>query len=388
MRAIAVVLAALGWSTSAAAADIPCGPVEKGVIHVDGLLDDWNDVSGIDIGGRDRDFSFTVKCNYDEKTLYLAIDVRDDYFARTRESKAGEDHLEIAFVDQGKVEKLVVYPADDAAKAPRKVHWSSGHAMKGVEVADAKQAAGWGVEARLALASVPGWSVGVPSIKLGVAAYDCDSKASSKTEATLESSPIASVAAMGVVEFPEANATLDAFLRDRKLSSKDVLFDKMARVGPGATLRMVVAGGYIAAIGDEYSYVTLPFRDKKDLKEVRLVDLGGDGHDAAVIRYVERGGGGVREVLAAYRTTSEGLRRTFGCEVAKSQGANRLDTKVSFLKKGRATEILIEPLPPVGWTELTYRESPAADLVPIPTPWGTEKRARFQFKGENYVRAE
>src|SRR5262245_57547534 len=96
---LAALLCALALATTAPAraADIPCGPVEKDVVRVDGLLDDWRDVSGIDIGGRDADFSFTVKCNYDEKTLYLAVDMRDDYLVRSRETRPAEDHVEVAF---------------------------------------------------------------------------------------------------------------------------------------------------------------------------------------------------------------------------------------------------------------------------------------------------
>src|SRR5262249_31374762 len=155
----------------------------------DGLLDDWNDVSGIDIGGRDNDLSFTVKCNYDASTLYLAIDVRDDYLVRSKQAKPAEDHLAIAFADRGTVEKLVVYPAD--ASAPHKVFWEPAkkkRPLRGVEVADARQPRGWAVEARIALASVPGWSQGAQLIKLAVAVYDCDSKAKPKVEAQLESS--------------------------------------------------------------------------------------------------------------------------------------------------------------------------------------------------------
>jgi hypothetical protein len=108
------------------------------------------------------------------------------------------------------------------------------------------------------------------------------------------------------------------------------------------------------------------------------------------VRYLEKGGGGAREVLAVYRITSDGIRRTFGVEVAKSQGANRLSTKVSYLKKGKATEILVESQPAAGWTEATYQEEPADDVVPIPLPWGEKdkRRARFQFKGEQYSRVE
>ncbi len=368
------------------AADIPCGAVEPGVIHVDGLIDDWSDVAGIDVGGRDRDFSFTVKCNYDAKTLYLAIDVRDDYLVRTRDARATEDHVEIAFADGTKVDKLVVYPADGAI--PHKVYWSSGTKLRGVETAESRQPNGWSVEARLALASVPGWSPGAPLVKLGVGAVDVDSKSRPQVEATLESSPLGDARMLGTTEFAEGKQALEAFLRDRKLQLRDVSFDRPGRLGPSGSVRVVVAGNYVATIADEYAYLALPVKDRRDIRDIRLVDLAGDGRESLVLRYTERGGGGSREVLAAFRITGDGLRRTFGCEVAKAMGPNRLDTKVSFVKKGRATEIVVEPAPAVGWNEANYRESPAEDLVPIPTPWAKEKRARFSFKGESYFRAE
>src|SRR5262245_29559996 len=176
-------------------------------------MDDWSDVGGIDIGGRDRDFSFTVKCNYDAKTLYLAVEVRDDYLVRTRDARAAEDHVEVAFADGAKVEKLVVYPADGAT--PHKVYWSSGAKLRGGESAESRQPSGWSVEARLALASVPGWSEGAPLIKLGVGAVDVDSKSHPVVEATLESSPLSDARLLGTTEFAEGKQALEAFLRDR-----------------------------------------------------------------------------------------------------------------------------------------------------------------------------
>jgi hypothetical protein len=383
------LLVSLLFPSLAQAADIPCSAVEPDVIHVDGLLDDWADVSGIDSGGRDRDRSFTTRCNYDEKTLYLAIDVRDNYLVRSKEGRPVEDHVEVAFADGAKVEKLVIYPADGEAKAPHKVSWSSGRKLRGVEVAESKQPNGWSVELRIALASVPGWGPGTQLLKMAVGFVDVDSKSHPKVEGTVESAPLTNPKMLGTTEFAEGKQALDAFLRDRKLRSSDVLFDRPARIGPTGSMRVVVAGPYVATIGDEYSYLSLPVKDpKKDVRDIRLVDLSGDGREALVLRYTERGGGGQRDVLAAFRMTGDGLRRTFGCEVSKAMGANRLETKVGFVKKGRATEIVIEPQPAVGWTEANYREAAADDVVPIPTPWAPEKRARFQFKGENYVRAE
>src|SRR2546425_635009 len=139
MRLAALSFILVAAVQPARAADIPCGAVEPDVIGIDGLLEDWNEVPGIDIGGGAGDLSFTVKCNYDNRSLYLAVDVRDDYLVRTRAAKPGEDHVEIDFADRDKIEKLVVFPGDSQARVPHKLFWQGGRKSKDVQVADSLQ---------------------------------------------------------------------------------------------------------------------------------------------------------------------------------------------------------------------------------------------------------
>jgi hypothetical protein len=385
---VAAALAVAAVAGPARAADLACGPVEAGVIHVDGILEDWEGVEGLDVGGRDPDLSFTARCNYDAQWLYLAVDVRDDYLARTRDGRTGEDHVEIGFADGAKVDRLVIYPGDPSLGIRRVVRWSSGRPVKGVEIGDARLAHGWAVEARLKLAALPGWTPGAPILKMAIAVTDCDSRVNPVAKQTRATAPLDGPATLGVIEFPEARQSLDAFLRDRRLKPGDVWFDRVGHVAPKGSARVVVAGGYLAFVSDEYAYVALPIHDRRDLLDARLADLAGDGREAAVVRYLERAPNGTREVLGAFRMTGDGLRRTFGVEVGKSQGGNRLATRVSFIKKGRATEILVEALAATGWTEKTFREGRADDVVAIPTPWSTPPRARFRFKGDDYFRVE
>jgi hypothetical protein len=61
---------------AAHAADLPCGAVEPGVISLDGITDEWNEVQGVDAGAGDTNLSFTIKCNVDARALYLLVDVR------------------------------------------------------------------------------------------------------------------------------------------------------------------------------------------------------------------------------------------------------------------------------------------------------------------------
>ena len=374
MRRLFRLLGLSMLACGAHAAELPCGRVEGDVVHVDGLLDDWEGEPGLDVGGRDLDLSFTVRCNHDDRALYLAVDVRDDYFVRARGRAPAEDRVEIALGG----DRLVIFPADLGARIPRRASWASGARLRGVEIAEARQPRGWAVELRVALASVAGWRPGAASVKVGVSVFDCDAKARPRIEGRL--------ATDGTIEFAGAKDALEALLRDRKLGPADVVFDRPARFASGPA-RVVVAGSYLAVLSDEYVWISLPLRAREDLIEVRLIDLAGDGRDQIVVRYREAGGGGTREVLAVYQVGGEGLRRTLGVETAKGRGGSRAATKVAYVRRGRATDIVVEAGVVVGWTRETYRETTERELVPIPLAW-REKRARFRFNGETYSQSE
>jgi hypothetical protein len=370
-----VLLAVIVLGGAARAADLPCGPVEAGTLQLDGLTDDWSDVEGVDAGGRDPNLSFTIKCNVDARDLYLLVDVRDDYFVRTKQTRPGEDHVELKLGGQ----TLTVFPGDARALKER-VTWGKKPA-RGVRISSALQQKGWAVELALPLAQVPGFHVGNPVIPFAATVADCDSRTALKTERTVDT--------VGNIVFAEADAALDAFLKDRGLHRGDVFWDRAARLGRGTGGRLLLAGRYLAAISDGYVYQELPFHDRRDLKDVRLVDLAGDGRQALVMRYLERGGGGAREVLAVFRVAGDQqIARVFACEVGKSAGAARLETRVSFVKRGKATDLVVEAAPAVGFTQASYQEAPASDMVPIPLPWSDDRRARYQFHGDEYQRAQ
>src|SRR5258706_377002 len=280
---MALVLFAV--ATPASATDLPCGPVEPGVISLDGLTDDWNDVQGVEVGNGDSNLSFTVKCNLAPRALYLLVDVRDDYFARTRQTRPGEDHLELTLGRR----KLIVYPGD-AAQLRDRATWGRKPA-KMVHTFGALQAHGWAVELELPLGEA-GIRPGTPRLAFSARVADCDSKVRLKTDRVAELS--------GAIAFAEAESALDTFLRQQRLTRNAIWFDKMMATGSGQTARVLLAGRYLVLVSDGYIYQELPFRDRSDLREARIVDLAGDGPDALVLRYRERADSAPRELLPAY----------------------------------------------------------------------------------------
>jgi hypothetical protein len=365
-----LVLALLSMATPAVATELPCGPVEAGVISLDGLTDDWAEVQGVEAGGGDRNLSFTVKCNLGPRSLYLLVDVRDDYFARTKQTRPGEDHVELSFGGR----KLLVYPGD-AARIRDRVTWGKKPA-RGVKSFGALQSHGWAVELELPLGEV-GIRQGTPRISFDAKVADCDSKVRLKTDRVAQIG--------GAITFAEAESALDAFLTQQHLPKSSIWFDKMMHTGAGQSVRVLLAGKFLVLVSDGYSYQELPFRERGDLRDSRIVDLAGDGRDALVLRYRERGDSGTRELLAAYRPDGvDKVSRIFAHEVAKFAGAARVEDKVSFVRRGHATDLVVEAGAANGFTQASWRETPARDAIPILLPWGDDRKARYQFSGDEY----
>jgi hypothetical protein len=370
----ALVFVALFLPTTARAADLPCGPAENGTINLDGLTDDWGEVDGIDAGGKDPNLSFTLKCNVEEKTIMLLVDVRDSYFVRTKAAKPGEDHIELTLAGH----RLTIFPGD-ARAIPTLARWGTKPA-KNVKAVSALQQAGWAVELAIPMSAIPGYKAGMPlAYKASVA--DCDSKAALKTERTVDSG--------GSIVFAEGDAALEGFLKDRNLKRGDIWFDKGISLGGKSGGRVVLAGKNLAFITDGYVFIELPVKQRADVKDARVVDLAGDGRQAIVIRYVEHGGGGSRDVLAAWRVVGDSeIRRVFAAEVAKATATGRIDDKVAFVKRGRATDVVIDAGAATGVSAATWRESPADDMIPLLLPWADDRHARYQFLGDEYKRAQ
>jgi hypothetical protein len=307
----------------------------------------------------------------------LLVDVRDSYFVRTKAAKPGEDHIELTLGGH----TLTIFPGD-ARAIPTLARWGTKPA-KGVKAVSALQQAGWAVELAIPMSAIPGYKAGMPlSYKAAVA--DCDSKAALKTERTLDSS--------GSIVFAEGDAALEGFLKDRNLKRSDIWFDKPISLGGKAGGRAVAAGHYLAFVTDGYVFIELPVKSRADVKDARVVDLAGDGRQAIVMRYLERGNGGERQVLAAWRVVGDSeIRRVFAAEVGKSTPSGRVEDKVAFVKRGRATDIVIDAGAAPGLSAATWRESPADDMIPVMLPWAPDKdarHARYQFLGDEYKRAQ
>ncbi len=412
--ALGMVVAALftlGWGGAAGAADlttIPCGLVDEGTIHIDGLLSDWEGVSPIILkvnpapGMSGRTLAVRVSCNYGPKHLYLLVDVDDDIIIRSKDAGPTEDHLELAFGVDNKagehvrIDKLMIWPGANPQKQPRVVRWEAksppkviagegpagrDKALKGppvFEVYDALQTRGYALEMRLPKKVIPGFVEGQP-LKLALKVVDGDGPGS---VGYAETSPVDRAAGMSEVEFEEGQSSYGDLLKDLKVRAEDVFFEKTADLGDGLG-RVVMVGKFLAFTGKSYAYLEMA-PSRSDIKDVQLIPLQGD-QQAVALRLAEHGSGGGREVLRVYRLAGGRFESLFAAEVAKEQGTKRLNVQVSYVKKGKTTEIELSPLPAVGFSEASYTELPAEDVIPILLPW-QDKKTRYVWKSGKFVK--
>lgn len=341
-------------------ADLPCPPIEPGSIALDGLDDEWRDAQSAT--GGDAQAGVSIRCDTEGRNLYLEIEATDQRVVRTNAARPGEDHVTLVL---GK-KKLTIFPASGSIK---------GKVTPPVKLASSSSDKGFVIELGMPL-SFAGLGGAPERIPFALEFADCDSAAQLKTERTAKID--------GELAFTAGPSALDAFLQDRGLSRDLVKWQHSVREHGHAT-QLVLAGKVLAALGDGYGYVELPVRDGSDVHDPQLVDLAGDGRHEVVLRYIEHGEGGSRDVLAAYRLDGNQLNRVFAAEVAKQTNSGKLSTKWTLAKRGRGTDIVLEAQPAQGLTAASYKEEPASDVEPILLPWA-QKRAVYTFSGDGYKR--
>jgi hypothetical protein len=353
-------------SLPAFAVELPCSKAEKGAMQVDGLIDEWADVQGVDAEGGSPNFAFSVRCSLEHNTLFLLVTVQDNYLVRTAAHKPSEDHIELRLG----AHHFSIYPGD--GKNAQFV------TPGGLRVQTPLEEQGWAVELSAPF-SLLGLSKSSALLKFDVKGVDCDSKASLKAERTLHVS--------GDLTIGESGSAVEAFLQSQSLHKQDIFAQRSLRLGKEAARALIVRGNLVLVEEERFVFVGFPVMEAKDLKDARVMDVVGDGQQALVVRYEERGGGGSREVLAIYRFPSaeEAPVRYFAAEVAKQSGKFRLQSKYTFVPRGRARDLVLT----AGKIKSHegFEEAPANDMVPILLP-SDKSKARYRFLGDRWESAD
>ena len=399
---------------AARANEIPCSPVEAGAIRLDGLLGDWKGVDGVGVDdaaqilkGKENwsgpaDLSFDVYCNHDDDNLYLAVNVKDEYFIRQKGAPKGDDHLVVQI--GGKT--LTIFPGN-LRDVPSKLSWGGKpvRRKKGEpEMAEAMQDKGYSVELKIPF-KVIGAKPGGAAIPGAILVYDSDSRAKGRTETVMGTAPSAR---QGSFSFAQTKADVSGFLKDKGYGQRDVRTQLSADVvGDDRAEQVLLVGKTIGIVGEglpggSYFYMDLPLKSAKDIYWLKAMDLNGDGKAELVTRYTERAGNGRRELIAVFRfDDSNKFVRSFAHEILKGQGERVILNRFAFQprkggkkkgKKGKrggaGIDLIFDKPVARGFSADTFREAPSSDCFSILLPWGDEKKRHFRFDGDEIVRVQ
>ncbi len=206
---------------------------------------------------------------------------------------------------------------------------------------------------------------------------------------------------------PSAEELLDQvyalYRKERGVPERAPRFDFVTDVAGGGELeRVLVHGLDIVAFGKgylggtRYAYITLGFKEAKDVLDVGARDLTGDGKAEIIVRGVlhakasrELGEQEVlRHALFVYQVTEQGLRRIFAAETGRQLGSQQVLGALAFKPSERGTLLELRAGRAVGWTERSYPFPPdttaVGGLEPLLLPWSKPRVRRYVFTGERF----
>jgi hypothetical protein len=376
VRRVILTIVPLAVLAGAAHADSrhACEAVDADTIAVDGILDDWQGIDKLRIGGTDRDASLDVRCAMEGASIALSFDVRDEHVVRSAVAVGpGDDLLEVTLAGS------VLTIAPGLGSIPPQVKLDGKPAPKWIAVESGSQKAGWSVELVLPIAKLRGVKAGASELDAKVSYRDGDVMHGKAPERTVGDAIVFELGGGGdSAPAPTAKDTMTAFLHATGLGAHDVTLDATADVDPSVRgAEHVVAGGRVIGIlGEKFTFVQLPAdRDTDVIAKPKLADLRGDGTRVIVAVVREQGGGGTRDLLLGFGARNGQLAQMFAIEVRRERGAQKLESEWS-IKPGQGKkrpQIVVKALPAVGWDADSYDEGPSGDAEPIALPWDDDR---------------
>ena len=201
-----------------------------------------------------------------------------------------------------------------------------------------------------------------------------------------------------------SKSILEAYYRDQGVpAGTKPRFDLEVNVdGDARPERVVLVGRDVVVFGpgfrggNAYARITLSqFADDKDVTELTVRDITGDGSAEVIVRGVRRvappSGDRVDvDGMFIYQVTNSSIARVFSVETGRGQGAKRVQGLVQFVpaKSGRGFDIDVRPGMAKGWTEKTYpwpQDPPGGSIEPLLLPWGKVPNLRYSWNGRQFA---
>ncbi len=379
-------------NASAAAAPLRIDRVEKAPV-IDGVPGEWPRElvklsSAVKGSPSAADLSAKGAITYDDKNLYVAVDVTDDVLVGGGDG----DRVDLVIAVGSSVQTVSIFPGQPGKSAGKAV---SKGTVSGAKVVEAPKKGGWSLEATIPWTAFDGASSTRVGLKGGLFVHDVDAGATIK--ATVGTSPGTDVSSLGSLLTSPEQALMDGLIKDKKLGAASFSF--IANVaGDGMKERVLVIGPYLVVLGPtfrggkEYYFADMAVSGMSmAVSSLEVRDLDGDGRDELVFkkRFTKSGQKTTRDVLQVFSFGSTDvpelvLRHEIGIENAKGSITN----EVSFGSEGGKPTIVIKPGQAQKLDEKSYDEPTESSFDPVLLPWGAIDSQTYKLKGKTFTKSE
>jgi hypothetical protein len=326
---------------------------------------------------------------YDDKDVYIAVDVSDDSF----KGGAGGDRVELVLVIGGTATTMTLVPGlpgKSAGKATVK-----GADVKGAKVVEAPRKGGWTLEAK-----VP-WSAfeGASSLRVGMrgALFVHDVDGGSSVDAVIGTHNSQETSSLPAVLTTPEQALEDGLLKDKKLSSTPSFQGTANVVGDGMRERVLVYDRYLVVLGPtfrrgkEYYFADMSVSGASmKVLGLELREMDGDGRHDLVFRkrFTKTGQKTARDVMHVQTFGSgDTPELVFIHEIGITNAKGSITNEVSFATEGSGQSITIKPGSAKGLDESSYDEPKESSFDPVLLPWGTIESQTYKWKGKGFSKA-
>ncbi|MFO0548910.1 MAG: hypothetical protein U0271_11010 [Polyangiaceae bacterium] len=377
------------FAAQASAAGLDLARMEKAP-NMDGIPGEWpgssvslsSSVKG-KTGG--ADLAATTMVAFDDKNLYVAVEVKDDVF------KGGEggDRVDVVLSLGGSAQTVTLVPGLPGKSAGKAT--LGGKAISGAKVVEAPDKTGWSLEASFPWSALDGASTTRVGMKAGIFVFDVDGDGSVEgvvgtVSSTDKLAPLRSL----------AEQSLEAgLIKEKKLGTPSS--DLLANVfGDSMKERVLVNDKFLVVLGPNFrsgkeyywnDMATAGFT--LSVKSLTLRDVDGDGRDDLVFTKRFTKSKTTREVMHILSFgTSEVPTTLFIHETSVETEKGTVTNEITFGSDGGKPTITVKPGSAKGLDAKSYAEPTEAAFDSIVLPWGNVESQTYKLKGSTFDKSE
>lgn len=387
-------------ASSAAGRSIPASSVQGQKITVDGVLKEWsgpmtNLSEALEGSPSSNDPRVGVEVVYDDKNLYVALDVTDAEISRSRTPGATDDHATLVLAVPRADGQLTQYEIDLYPGDPGKVAGAvlrGGSAVPGAKIVEAPSKGGVTAEAVIPWSAFPAAARTRVGLRATVRYHDFDR---GKLVARIATSTARTAASLPPLPTDPEQGLYDSLIKAKGLQETPAreLYGNVS--GDGFVERVAQYDGYLTIVGNHYRggkefyFGELGVSDAKSVEKIALYDFDGDGRDEIAVWKRLGSSDRYRKSLSVLRIGADEAPSTvFAQEYGIVTPDGSIENKLTVEAKKGGVTITLAQGEASGFDQASYREPAPGDMASALFPWEGVGSRTFAWKGTGFDKVD